>query len=32
VEIVRPGFKTLERDVVVEAGRTRTLGLSLERP
>lgn len=31
VEIVRPGFKTVERDVSIEAGRTLTLGLSLER-
>ena len=32
VEIVRPGFKTVERDVLIEAGRTLTLGLALDRP
>jgi hypothetical protein len=32
LEIVRPGFRTLERDVHVEPGRTLTLGIALERP
>jgi hypothetical protein len=32
VEVVRPGFKTLERDVEIEAGRTAKLSLELERP
>ncbi|HEY5906638.1 MAG TPA: PEGA domain-containing protein [Vicinamibacteria bacterium] len=32
VEIVRPGFRTVERDVVVDAGRTLTLGIALDRP
>jgi len=32
VEIVRPGYRTIERDLVIEAGRTLTLGLALGRP
>ncbi len=32
VEIVRPGYKTIERDVMIEAGRTLTLGMALDRP
>lgn len=32
VEIVRPGYKTVERDVLIEAGRTLTLGMALDRP
>jgi hypothetical protein len=32
VEVVRPGFKTLERDVEIEPGRTAKLNVELERP
>jgi hypothetical protein len=32
VEVVRPGFRTIERDVEVEPGRTARLSLELERP
>jgi hypothetical protein len=32
VEIVRPGFRTDDRDVDVEPGRTRDLRIELQRP
>ena len=32
VEVVRPGFRTAERDVMVETGRTQALSLDLARP
>jgi hypothetical protein len=32
VEIVRPGFRTEERDVEIEPGRTARLGVDLQRP
>jgi hypothetical protein len=32
VEIVRPGYKTIEREVAIESGRTLTLGMALDRP
>ena len=32
IEASRPGFRTLDRDVVVEAGRSSDLDLELERP
>lgn len=32
VEVVRPGFRTEERDVEVEAGETRELEVELQRP
>jgi hypothetical protein len=32
LEIVRPGFRTDDRDVDVEAGRTRDLKIELQRP
>lgn len=31
IEVVRPGFRTLERDVEVRPGRTETLTIELER-
>jgi hypothetical protein len=32
VEVVRPGFRTVERRVVVESGRLETVAITLERP
>lgn len=32
VEIVRPGYRTVDRRVVIEAGRMETLAIALERP
>jgi hypothetical protein len=32
VEIVRPGYRTVERDVVIESAGSRTLFVGLERP
>jgi PEGA domain len=32
VEIVRPGYRTVDRRVVIEAGRMETLAVALERP
>ena len=32
VEVVRPGYRTAERDLTIETGRTQTLSLALARP
>ena len=32
VEIVRPGYRTAERDVTIDGGRSQTLSLDLARP
>ena len=32
VEVVRPGYRTAERDLAIETGRTQTLSLDLPRP
>ncbi len=32
IEVVRPGYRTAERDLTIETGRTQTLSLDLPRP
>lgn len=32
VEVVRPGFRTVEREVLIESGRTQTVAIELPRP
>jgi PEGA domain len=32
IEVVRPGYRTAERDLTIESGRTQTLSLDLPRP